>query len=141
MEKIRSLIHFNTNQFRFQMAQGKTLSEFQIFAASIVRHSLNFSRCLLHKAPERCAADFAKIDQRGMGSFPHQAAGGNSDEFPPAVFWLQKTLLAANVPFSIIPESSLVQGAHQALYKVRQMNSIAVIVCFDGAFFLLDKAL
>ena len=31
--------------------------------------------------------------KRGMGK-PHQAVGGDSSESPPAVFWLQKTLLA-----------------------------------------------
>jgi len=30
----------------------------------------------------------------GVWGNPHQAAGGSSSEFPPAVFWLQKTLLA-----------------------------------------------
>lgn len=29
------------------------------------------------KAPERCAADFAEIVQRGMGMFPHQAKSGS----------------------------------------------------------------
>lgn len=30
------------------------------------------------KAPERCAADFAKIVQRGMGMLPHQAKSGSN---------------------------------------------------------------
>ena len=31
---------------------------------------------------------------QGVWGTPHQAAGGDSSESPPAVFWLQKTLLA-----------------------------------------------
>ena len=34
--------------------------------------------------------------KRGMGN-PRQAAGGESSESPPAVFWLQKTLLANQI--------------------------------------------
>ena len=31
---------------------------------------------------------------QGVWGTPHQAKGGDSSESPPAVFWLQKTLLA-----------------------------------------------
>ena len=34
---------------------------------------------------------------QGVWGTPHQAKGGDSSESPPAVFWLQKTLLATFV--------------------------------------------
>ena len=43
----------------------------------------------------RAAADEICV-KRGMGN-PRQAAGGESSESPPAVFWLQETLLANQI--------------------------------------------
>ena len=40
----------------------------------------------------RAATD--EICVAGVWGTPHQAKGGDSSESPPAVFWLQKTLLA-----------------------------------------------
>lgn len=37
-----------------------------------------------------------KSVSNGVWGNPHQAAGGGSSESPPAVFWLQKTLLAVD---------------------------------------------
>ena len=43
----------------------------------------------------RAATD--EICVAGVWGTPHQAKGGDSSESPPAVFWLQKTLLATLV--------------------------------------------
>ena len=45
----------------------------------------------------RAATD--EICVTGVWGTPHQAKGGDSSESPPAVFWLQKTLLATFATF------------------------------------------
>jgi len=39
---------------------------------------------------------------QGVWGTPHQAKGGDSSESPPAVFWLQKTLLAKDVSYTLM---------------------------------------
>ena len=49
----------------------------------------------LYHLSDRAAKDEICV-KRCMGN-PRQAAGGDSSESPPAVFWLQKTLLANQI--------------------------------------------
>ena len=55
--------------------------------SSFVRFSICASYCTLSM----------KSVLQGVWGTPHQAKGGDSSESPPAVFWLQKTLLAKDL--------------------------------------------
>lgn len=49
---------------------------------------------------------------QGVWGTPHQAKGGDSSESPPAVFWLQKTLLATFVGNLTLLGGSVVPCLH-----------------------------
>ena len=49
---------------------------------------------------------------QGVWGTPHQAKGGDSSESPPAVFWLQKTLLATFVGNLTLLGESVVPCLH-----------------------------
>ena len=60
---------------------------------------------------------------QGVWGTPHQAKGGDSSESPPAVFWLQKTLLAN---FQSLSVSLIVKKTFHLTFKVLHETELAL---------------